>query len=58
MLQNNLNTQQQPQSQPDKNKQKLPYRQPKVYALGSLEQVQGSTKGDIIDRSNSYYTYT
>ena len=37
-----------------KNKQKLTYRQPKVYHLGSMDKIQGGPMGSYRE-SNGYY---
>jgi hypothetical protein len=36
---------------------RLPYRQPEVYSLGSLEQVQSYYEGSYYDGPNSWYYY-
>ncbi|MBH8566120.1 hypothetical protein I8748_28850 [Nostoc sp. CENA67] len=41
-----------------KNDKRLPYRQPEIYSLGSLEQVQAFYRGTLVDGPNSAYYYS
>lgn len=36
---------------------RLPYRQPEIYSLGSLEQIQAYNSGSMVDGPNSAYYY-
>jgi hypothetical protein len=35
----------------------LPYRQPEIYSLGSLEQVQAYYEGNMVDGPDTAYYY-
>ncbi|MBG1243347.1 MAG: hypothetical protein V7L13_17825 [Nostoc sp.] len=53
----NLESARQAQLQQVKTSNQLPYCQPQVYFLGSLEKVQAATQGNKYDGPNSLYYY-
>ena len=57
MFKRNLESVRQLQVQQANNKRRLPYHQPKVYSLGSLEQVQAYFEGTTIDGADRAYFY-
>lgn len=57
MFQQNLESSTQLLRQQAKNDKRLPYRQPEIYSLGSLEQVQAFHTGSLVDGPNSAYYY-
>lgn len=48
----------QPQLPQFKTSKRLPYRQPEVYSLGSLEQVQAYYDGERLDGPSPAYYYS
>ncbi len=57
MSKRNLESAKQTQLQPAKTRKRLPYRQPEVYSLGFLEQVQSHNIGADYDGPDELYYY-
>ncbi len=57
MFKRNLESASQLKVQQANDKRRLPYRQPEVYSLGSLEQVKSYYEGAYIDGSDRAYYY-
>ena len=58
MSKQNLEPAQQAQVKQVKASNRLPYHQPEVYSLGSLEQVQASADGNANDGPDTSYWYS